>query len=226
MSQPDLITVTDPRSPASEAYRTLRTNLEFSSLDHPLRSLLVTSPTDHADKSLTLANLAVIMAEGGRQVILVDGDLRRPVLHDLFGVENTVGLSDVIRQADSWAADPVSADLPLRESGIEGIKLLTSGQLPQNPSVLLGSSSMDRVIAHLSGQADLVLFDAPPVLAVTDAALVATRVDGTLLVVRAGGTRREHVQQAKELLARVNAHLVGAALTHASLDGSVSRYYK
>jgi capsular exopolysaccharide synthesis family protein len=225
MSQPDLITLADPRSPASEAYRTLRTNLEFSSLDHPLRSLLVTSPADQADKSLTLANLAVIMAEGGRQVVLVDGDLRRPVLHEIFGVENTVGLSEAVRQVDAWSSDPAPG-LALQESGVEGLRLLTSGQLPQNPSVLLGSPNMDRVVAYLAEQADLVLYDAPPVLAVTDAALLATHVDGTLLVVRAGGTRREHVQRAKDLLDKVNAHLVGAVLTHASLDGSVSRYYK
>jgi capsular exopolysaccharide synthesis family protein len=223
MSQPDLITLTDPRSPASEAYRTLRTNLEFSSLAHPLKSLLVTSPAALTDKSLTVANLAVIMAEGGRGVILVDADLRRPALHEIFGVENSVGLSEAVRQVDVWSADRVSG-LSLQESGVEGLRLLTSGQLPQNPSVLLGSPNMDKVIAYLAGQADLVLYDAPPVLAVTDAALLATRVDGTLLVVRAGGTRREHVQRAKDLLAKVNAHLVGATLIHASLDGSVSRY--
>lgn len=224
MSQLDLITVTDPRSPASEAYRTLRTNLEFSSLDRPLRSLLVTSPAAHADKSLTLANLAVVMAEGGCQVILVDGDLRRPALHEIFGVENGVGLSEVIRQACSWAADVVPS-LPLQEVGVEGVRLLTSGQLPQNPSVLLRSPGMQQVIAHLAGQADLVLYDAPPVLAVTDAALLAARMDGTLLVIRAGGTRRDHVQRAKDLLAQVNAHLVGAALTHAGRENGVSGYY-
>lgn len=223
MSQLDLITVTDPRSPASEAYRTLRTNLEFSSLDHPLRSLLVTSPTVHADKSLTLANLAVVMAEGGCQVILVDGDLRRPALHDIFGVQNSVGLSEVIGQVGSWSTGAVPS-LPLQEVGVEGVRLLTSGQLPQNPSVLLRSPGIEQVIAHLAGQADLVLYDAPPVLAVTDAALLAARVDGTLLVIRAGGTRREHVQRAKDLLAQVNAHLVGAALTHAGRENGVSGY--
>jgi non-specific protein-tyrosine kinase len=220
MSHPDLITRTDPRSPASEAYRTLRTNIEFSSLENPLKSLLVTSPADQADKSLTLANLAVIMAEGGRQVILVDADLRRPALCDIFGVENTEGLSEVVRQTD------LMPHLPLQESGVDGLRLLTSGELPQNPSALLGSPNMEKVIAHLAGQADLVMYDAPPVLAVTDAALLATQVDGTLLVVRAGVTRREHVQRAKDLLSKVNAHLVGAALTNANLDGSVSRYYR
>ena len=220
MSRSELITLSDPRSPASEAYRALRTNLEFSSLEHPLRSLLVTSPTAQADKSMTLANLAVIMVEGGRRVVLVDADLRRPALHDIFGVGNTSGLSDVIRQSDEISS------LPLQESGIEGLKLLTSGPLPQNPSVLLGSVRMDEVIACVTEQADLVLLDAPPVLAVTDAAVLAMRVDGTLLVVRAGRTRREHIRQAKALLAKVNAHLVGAALTNTSLDNRASRYYR
>jgi capsular exopolysaccharide synthesis family protein len=220
MSQPNLVTLTDPRSPASEAYRTLRTNLEFSSLDHPLHSLLVTSPAAHADKSVTLANLAVIMAEGGRKVILVDGDLRKPALHEIFSLNNSVGLSDVLREGQDLAA------MPLQESGVDSLRLLTSGPLPQNPSILIGSPQMASVIAALTGQADLVLFDAPPVIAVTDAALLAVQVDGTLLVIRSGSTQREHVERAKALLEKVNARLVGAALTHASLDGSVSSYYR
>ena len=220
MAQPDLITLTDPRSPASEAYRTLRTNLEFSSLDHPLRSLLVTSPAANADKSVTVANLAVIMAEGGRQVILVDGDLRRPVLHEIFGTEANRGLSDLVRQ------DGPLPELPLQETGVEGLRLLTSGPLPQNPSTVMGSARMEQVISALTEQADLVLFDAPPVIAVTDAALLAAKVDGTLLVIRAGSTQREHVEQAKALLEKVTAHLVGAALSNANLDSSVSSYYR
>lgn len=221
MPKPDLITITNPRSPVSEAYRTLRTNLEFSSLDHPLRSLLVTSPASAADKALTLANLAVIMAEGGRQIILVEGDLRKPELHEIFGVKNEMGLSDLVRENRD---DP--AHLPLKDSGVEGLRLLTSGLLPQNPSVLLGSARMEHVIAALTDQADMVLFDAPPVIAVTDAALWAAKVDGTLLVIRAGGTEREHVERAKALLDKVNAHLVGAVLSNASLDSRLSGYYK
>ena len=220
MSQPSLITLTDPRSPASEAYRTLRTNIEFTSLEHPLHSLVVTSPGANADKSLALANLAVILAEGGRSVILVDGDLRKPALHEVFGVDNEKGLSDLV-QAET---DP--QELPLKASGVEGLQLLTSGQLPQNPSILLGSTRMEHVIAALTGRADLVLFDAPPVIAVTDAALLAARVDGALLVVRAGGTQREHVERAKSLLEKTGARLVGAMLTNASLDSSMSSYYR
>jgi non-specific protein-tyrosine kinase len=219
MAQLDLVTLTEPRSPASEAYRTLRTNLEFSSLEHPLRSLLVTSPAAQADKSVTVANLAVIMAEGGRRVILADGDLRRPALHDIFGLDNHLGLCEMLCNGGADLGDA------LQQSGIEGLRVLTSGELPQNPSVLLGSDGLVQVIASLTEQADLVLFDAPPVLAVTDASLLAARVDGTLLIVRARGTRRDHVQQAKALLDKVNARLVGAALTHARLDKGASRYY-
>jgi non-specific protein-tyrosine kinase len=220
VSQPDLITLADPRSPASEAYRTLRTNLEFSSLDRPLRSLVVTSPAVNADKSVTLANLAVIMAEGGRKVILVDGDLRRPALHEIFYVGDARGLSDLFLE------DGDLSDLPLRETQVEGLRLLTSGPPAQNPPLLVGSARMKQIIAVLTEQADLVLFDAPPVIAVTDAALLAAQVDGTLLIIRAGNTQREHVEQAKALLDKVNAHLVGAALTNSSLDSGVSNYYK
>jgi non-specific protein-tyrosine kinase len=219
MSQPDLITLTDARSPVSEAYRTLRTNLEFTGLDHPLRSLLVASPNTNAEKSVTLANLAVIMAEGGRRVILVDGDLRRPRVHEIFAASNQTGLSELLSQ------DTDLDDISLSDSGVEGLQLLTAGELPQNPSVLLGSTRMEAVIAALVQRADLVLFDAPPVIAVTDAALLASQVDGTLLVIRAGATQREHVQHAKELLEKVNARVVGAVLTNASLDSSVSSYY-
>ncbi len=220
MAQPDLITLTEPRSPISEAYRTLRTNLEFTGLDHPLRSLLVTSPADNPDRLATLANLAVIMAEGGRQVILVDGDLRKPQLHVMFGTDNDSGLSDVLR--DERGLD----DLPLQDTDVESLRLLTSGALPQNPSVLLGTQRMQEILDALVAQADLVIVSAPPVLAVTDAALLASQVDGALLVIRARGTQKDHVQQAKALLEKVSARLIGAVLSNTSLDSSMSRYYQ
>jgi non-specific protein-tyrosine kinase len=223
MSQLELITLTDPRSPASEAYRTLRTNLEFTSLEHPLQSLLVTSPAAEAAKSTMVANLAVILAEGGRKVILVDGDLRKPALHEVFGLDNRRGLVDLVRSAESLADTELGA--LLQASGVEGLRVLTSGALPQNPSVLMGSTEMVRALETLTAEADIVLLTAPPVLAVTDASLLAARVDGTLLVVRARGTRREHVQQAKALLEKVNARLVGAVLTNAQLDGAFSKTY-
>lgn len=220
MAKPDLMTLTEPRSPVSEAYRTLRTNLEFSSLDHPLHTLLVTTPADNADKIKTLANLAAIMAEGGRQVILVDSDLRRPELHTVFGVDNRAGLSELLRGQEKDIASL------LRETGVDSLELLTSGELPQNPSVLLGTDRMRSVLDTLAARADLVLLNAPPVLAVTDATLLASQVDGTLLVLRARGTQREHVQRAQALLAKVNARLIGAVLSNASLDSTITSYYK
>ncbi|MDH7475008.1 MAG: CpsD/CapB family tyrosine-protein kinase [Anaerolineae bacterium] len=219
MALNDLITVTNPRSPISEAFRTLRTNLEFSSLDHPLHTMVVTTATPEEGKSTTLANLAVIMAEGGKRVILVDCDLRRPALHDIFGIPNDEGLTAMLRNNAALNAPP------LQEVGIEGLSLLPSGPLPADPVVLLGSRRMGEVIATLKERADLVLFDAPPVVAVTDAAVLAARTDGVLLLLRAGSTRREYAQRAKELLEKVNVRIIGAVLCNAPFDATFRRYY-
>jgi len=214
-----LITVSNPRSAVSEAFRALRTNLEFTSLDAPLRTLLVTSAGPNAEKSITLANLAVIMAEGGNRVILVDADLRRPAQHTIFGLPDSPGLTTMFRD-EAALADP-----PLRETGVEGLMLLPSGPPPPNPAVLLGSRRMEEIIAALRDRADHVLFDAPPVIAVTDATVLGTRVDGVLLVIKAGSSKREHVLRAKELLERVNVRLVGAVLHNVAVDTSLQSYY-
>lgn len=213
-----LVTLSDPRSPVAEAYRSLRTNLEFSSLDEPLRTMVVTSPAPEAGKSTTLANLAVTMAQAGKQVILVDCDLRRPSLHEIFDVPNSTGLTSVI-------LDDTTSMPPLCETGVAGLKLLTSGPLPPNPAELLGSRRMAELIKTLREQADIVLFDAPPVIAVTDAAILASQVDGVLLVLNAGVTRREHAQRARAALDRVNARLVGTVLNNVKLDTSLYGYY-
>lgn len=212
-----LITATNPRSPVAEAYRQLRTNIQFSSLDRPLRTLLVTSTSPEEGKSTTLANLAITMAQAEREVILVDCDLRRPSLHELFGVPNTVGLTTAV--ADRNLA------LPFQESGVAKLKLLTSGPLPPNPSELLGSQRMAEVIEDLKAQADYVLFDSPPIIAVTDAAVLASKVDGVLLVVWSGRTKRELAKRAKALLDKVNANLLGVVLNGAAYDQSLHRYY-
>jgi non-specific protein-tyrosine kinase len=213
-----LVTLSDPRSPAAEAYRSLRTNLEFSSLDEPLRTMVVTSPAPEAGKSTTLANLAVTMAQAGKQVILVDCDLRRPSLHELFGVPNNSGLTSVI-------LDDAASPLPLRETGVAGLRLLTSGPLPPNPAELLGSRRMADLIKTLREQADVVLFDAPPVIAVTDAAILASQMDGVLLVLNAGVTKRDHAQRARAALDKVNARIVGTVLNNEKLDTSLYGYY-
>jgi capsular exopolysaccharide synthesis family protein len=218
--QPDhLITVADPRSPVSEAYRTLRTNLDFSSLDKPIKTMLVTSAGPGEGKSTVLANLAVTTAQAGRKVILVDCDLRRPNLHNIFDLKNDVGLTTMV------VDDAAMESPPLRDTGVESLQLVSSGPLPPNPSELLGSRRMEEIIAALLERADVILFDAPPVVAVTDAAVLATKVDGVLLVVNAGGTKRDYARVAKARLEKVNANLLGAVLNNVRFDVSLHRYY-
>jgi non-specific protein-tyrosine kinase len=215
----ELISVSEPRSPISEAYRTLRTNLDFASLDQALKTLVVTSAGVGEGKSTTLANLAVVSAQAGRTVILVDADLRRPTLHQVFGLDNETGLTTVMMD-DAALASP-----PLRATGIDGLAVLTSGPLPPNPADLLGSRRMDQVIAALAEQADQVFFDTPPVVAVTDAAVLATKVDGVLLVVSAGKTRREYARTAVQRLEQINARLVGTVLTNVQMGAGFKGYY-
>lgn len=219
----DLITLTDARSAQAEAYRSLRTNLEFSSLDHPLHTLLVTSAAPDEGKSTTLANLGVINAQAGKRVILVDCDLRRPALHDLFGLSNNVGVTTAVLSVDN--AGPSIESLPLQATSVPNLQVMTSGPLPPNPADVLASGRMDALLHQLTAGADLVLLDAPPVIAVTDAVLLAAKVDGVLLVVHAGQTKREHAQRAKDLLSKVNARIVGAVLNNAALDASAYGLY-
>ena len=215
-----LVTVQNPRSPIAEAYRGLRTNLTFSSLDRPLRSMLITSAGPEEGKSTVLANLAVVEAQAGRQVIVVDADLRRPRQHELFGISNATGLTTLL--ADEKGA-PESY---LQTTSVPGLRVLTSGPLPPNPTELLASQRMVTVVGGLCALANLVVFDAPPVVVVTDAAILASQVDGVLLVVNANGTRREHAQRAYQLLTKVNARVVGSVLNNAAPDRSLQTYYK
>jgi len=216
--QPDLITLTNPRSPAAEAYRTLRTNLTFAALDKPIETLVVTSAAPGEGKSTVLANLAVTMAQGERRTILVDADLRRPGLHEVFGIANDRGLTTMIVEGAALE------DPPLINAGVDNLWLVPSGPLPPNPADILGSRKMEEVIAALKARADVVLFDAPPVIAVTDAAVLGIKVDGVLLVVCAGRTRREHAQRARELLERVHVRIVGAVLNNAPRDITLGGY--
>lgn len=211
-----LITLSDPRSPAAEAYQSLRTNIEFSGLETTLRSLLVTCADAETDKSNALANLAVVMAQAGDRVVVVDGDLRRPRQHEIFGVANSRGLTDWLKESGAPA---------LVETSVPNLRLLPSGPLPPNPVALLSTNRLAELLAQLSADADYVLVDAPPVLAVTDAALWAGKVDGVLLAVHAGRTRREHAQRAKTVLEKVQARIVGAVLLDAEEEaGAFGRY--
>ncbi len=214
----NLITLTDPRSPVSEAYRTLRTNLSFYSLDNPLRSLVVTSPASGEEKSVAVANLAVTMAQSGRRTVLVDCDLRRPSLHTFFKLSNESGLTSMILKE--------GATPPLQTTSVENLWLLASGPKPPNPADLLGSRKIDQLIAALTKEYDIVLFDAPPVIAVTDAAVLGAKVDGVLLVISAGKSRRDHAERAKETLEKAKVRIIGVALTNAPKDSGMDGYYE
>mgnify|MGYP001075223373 CR=1 FL=1 len=213
-----LITVKHPKSPISEAYRVLRTNLRFSSLDQPLRTLVITSPNPVEGKSTTVANLGVVMAQAGKSVIVVDSDLRRPVLHRIFGVENDHGLTDVLLSAEP------SLDGQLQPTGVENLRLLNTGPLPPNPSELLGSQRMAALIERLKEEADVVLFDSPPSLAVTDASVLATQTDGVLIVTDAGRTRRNLAKESVERFQQVGVNLLGVVLNRLR-PGRGSYYY-
>jgi capsular exopolysaccharide synthesis family protein len=215
MSNNALITLTNPRSTAAEAYRTLRTNIEFSSVDEQLRTLLVTSPAPAEDKSAAVANLAVAMADGDRPVILVDADLRRPMQHTLFNLSNDKGFTNLFRDDEAFK------DPPFQTVPNTSLRVLTSGPLPPIPSQLLASKKMKAIITHLASMAEIVIFDAPPIITVNDASLLASVVDGVLLVVKAGSTKRDYVQAAKDRLEKVNARLIGAVLTNAQVDTSL-----
>lgn len=216
MANVNLITLSDPRSAATEAYRTLRTNLMFSSVENPIHTLLVTSPAKDDQKSITLANLAVTFAQGGNKTILVDADLRQPKQHDIWGIDNKRGLTTMMTD-DTAISTP-----PLNQTDIENLQIIASGELPPNPADLLGGKRMDEIIGVLKARADYILFDCPPVLVATDAALLGIKLDGALLAVRAGDTRRDHTAQAREALERIHVRIVGAVLTNAPHENQIA----
>jgi len=214
-----LVTTGHPRSPASEAYRILRTNLQFSAVDKPLRTLLITSASPTEGKSLTAANLGVVMAQVGLSVVIVDTDLRRPSQHTIFRLTREDGLTNALLHSNP------GPDGYLQNTMVENLRVLTSGPLPPNPSELLGSERMRGLIEQFREQVDMVIFDSPPCLAVTDAAVLSRQVDGVLLVVDAGASRRELAARAVEDLRKVGGNMLGAVLNRVSPRGSGYYYY-
>lgn len=213
----DLITIQDPRSNAAEAFRSLRTNLMFSSVENPITTLLITSAAQSEGKSVVAANLAVTLAQSGNKTILVDADLRKPVQHTIWNTKNDRGLTTMM--LDNTAVSTP----PLVDTEIDNLQLLPSGALPPAPADLLSSQRMSEVIGVLKARAHYIIFDSPPILAATDATLLSTKLDGTLLVIRAGGTRREDALRARQSLERVHARIIGAVLSNAPHD--TTRYY-
>jgi capsular exopolysaccharide synthesis family protein len=209
MAMTKLVTLTDPRSAAAEAFRELRTNLMFISVERPLSTIGVTAAAHSEDKSLALANLAVTFAQAGNKTIIVDADLRRPIQHEIWGIDNARGLTTMMLEDAALATPPLAA------TPVEGLHVLPSGPLPPIPADVLSSQRMLEVIGLLKARANYILFDSPPVLAATDAALLGAKLDGMLIVVRAGSTRRDHAERARQALERVNVRVLGAVLTNA-----------
>jgi protein-tyrosine kinase len=211
-----LVTAIDPRSAAAEAYRTLRTNLEFTGLDAPLRTVIVTSAGAEDGKSTVLANLAVAMAESGKSVVAVDCDFRNPTLHILIGGPQTPGFTNVLLGG--------SLDESIHKTAIPGLSLMPTGPLPPNPGEVLASARLEGIWDGLKSRADMVLIDTSPIGLVSDAAQLAPRSDGVLLVLRSGHTRREASQNAKRQLEQVKARILGVVLNDVRPSTILERY--
>ncbi|MEW6726183.1 MAG: CpsD/CapB family tyrosine-protein kinase [Bacillota bacterium] len=214
----ELVTREHPKSAIAEAYRTLRTNLGFTSPDRALRLLLVTSSGPEEGKTTTVCNLAVVLAQAGHRVLLVDCDLRKPRVHHVFSLPNLRGFTNLLLQE-------IDLGEVLKPGPVDGLSILTSGPLPPNPAELLDSQRARALWPVLAGSFDYVLVDSPPVLAVADATILATSMDGVILVIRAGITRIDAVQNAVEQLKRADARLIGTVLNRVSVQGGDYRYY-
>ena len=212
-----LIVHEDAKSLVAEAYRVIRTNLQFCQTDSSLHTLIFTSAGPGEGKSTTIANAAVALAQTGKKVLLVDCDLRKPVQHHIFK-KNKAGVTNHL------AEGTLLTEL-FQESGVPNLTLLTSGPVPPNPSELLGSEKMKQLLAQLREEYDYVLIDAPPVIAVTDAAVLASKVDGVVLVLDSGNVRPEMAQQAQKLIQAANGKLLGAILNKVEIDEEHSYYY-
>ena len=217
-SQSPLVTMDAPRAPYAEAYRNLRTNLQFSLLVDSAAAVVLSSAEPGEGKTTTVANLAVVMAQTGKRVILVDTDLRRPTLHQMFRLPAEPGLTDLFLNNQTL-------DQVIRETTVPGLHLLACGKLPPNPAELLASALMDRLILTLKDLYDILLFDSPPILPVTDAVLLASKTKHLLWVISAGKTRTDALRRAREALAQVDAKVVGIVLNRITSGGGYGYYY-
>jgi capsular exopolysaccharide synthesis family protein len=233
-----LITLFEPKSPVAEAYRTLRTNLEFARVKKEGNTFLITSATLQEGKSTTVANLAITMAQLGKNTLLVGANLRRPVLYKMFGLDMEPGLTNVMLGTVEWR-DAVKSltdiltgrmmviDDVLMAAGLDNLKILTCGAMPPNPAELIGSERMDEFIQEVRKEFDIVLFDAPPILPVTDSVILGSKVDGTILVYKVGKVARGMLKRAKAHLDAVGASVWGVILNDvkAEVSGTLVSYH-
>ncbi|MBT2571253.1 CpsD/CapB family tyrosine-protein kinase [Planococcus sp. ISL-110] len=216
-----LIAFTNPKSRVSEQFRTLRTNIHFSSPDGDMRSLVITSASHSEGKSTTASNLAIVFAQEGKRVLFIDADMRKPTMHETFKITNTRGLSNVL-------ARQIALKVAIQSAEIENLDLLPSGPIPPNPAELLSSHNMDLLFEQALDIYDLLIFDTPPVLSVTDSVILANKCEGTVLVVNSGKTEKEHAIRAKEAItASPKTRLLGVVINNVQIqkDAADAQYY-
>src|SRR5699024_740987 len=213
-----LITKINPKSPISEQYRTLRTNIEFSGVDKKIRSLLVTSSEPAAGKSMTAANLAIVFAQQGLKTLLIDGDMRRPTVHYTFRIDNLRGLSNAVIDSLTFEGIAIKSD-------IANLDIIPSGPVPPNPSELLASQRFEDGLNHAYEKYDMIIIDSPPVLAVTDAQVIAHKFDGVIIVARSKQTETEQLKEAVELIKRVQGDVLGTVLNDVKKTDNHNYYY-
>ena len=215
----NLITLLNPNSSISEQYRTVRTNLQFAVAgDQPLRSMAVVSSGPGEGKSTSSANLAVVFARAGRRVLLVDADMRKATVHKTFGLSNEVGLSNLV-------SGQQSASSVIQPSGVDNLSVMTAGPTPPNPAELLNSHRMNVVIEELYQMFDLIVFDLPPVMTVADGLIMASKTDGTVVVIREGVTRKDSIIEAKNRLIQAKARILGVIYNGVEQMNESSYYY-
>ncbi|MHB0887021.1 MAG: CpsD/CapB family tyrosine-protein kinase [Bacillota bacterium] len=217
MAKGNIVSYTNPTAPASEAFRALRTNLQFLGFSEQVAVVAVTSAGPREGKSTTASNLAISVAQAGRSCVLIDADMRCPVIHRILATGQEPGLSDVLL----GRAHPVQA---LHDAWVPNLKVMPAGELPLSPSDLLLSPKMPELIADLRTRADMIVIDTPPVGLVSDAAAFARVVDGYLLVLGAGRTTRDLARQAKQALETVHANILGVVLNNMSGQGEYRHY--
>lgn len=214
-----LVVEREPKSPSAEAYRTLRTNIQFSNIDSDIKSLLVTSPVAGEGKSITAANLAITISQIGKKVLLIDCDMRRPSVHKMFDISNEVGLTNMLKEELKFerVVYKVSSNL----------NILTCGTIPLNPSEVLSSQRMKKFLQEAVNEYDYIILDTPPVIAVTDAQILSTMVEGVLMVINSTVTSKEACKKAKSLLKAVNANIIGVVLNKVKREKkSYYEYYE
>ena len=211
-----LMAFTNPRSRVSEQFRTLRTNVHFTSPDGDIRSLVITSASHSEGKSTTASNLAIVFAQEGKRVLFIDADMRKPTMHQTFKLNNSRGLSNVL-------ARQIALKVAIQPAEIENLDLLPCGPIPPNPAELLSSQNMDLLFEQALDVYDLLIFDTPPVLSVTDSVILANKCEGTILVVNSGKTEKEQAIKAKEAItASRKTRLLGAVINNVKVQNDTA----